>query len=36
MQVLGGNNKALTARESADCTILKDRDTLIEQSVILL
>jgi len=30
------DNKALTARKSADCTIpLKDQDTLIEQPVII-
>ena len=30
-------NKALTAKKSADCTILfKDQDTLIEQSVFLI
>ena len=32
--VFWGDNEALTARKYADCT--KDRDTLIEQSVILI
>ena len=32
-----GDNKALSARKSVDCIIpLNDRDTLIEQSVILI
>ena len=32
-----GDNKALSARKSVDCIIpLKDRGTLIEQSVILI
>jgi len=31
------DNKALAARKSIDCIIpLKDRDTLIEQSIILI
>jgi len=37
MLVFLGYNKALSARKSVDCIIpLKDQDTLIEQSVILI
>jgi len=37
MLAFWGDNKALTARKSADFTItLKDQDTHIEQSVILI